>query len=236
MRLPLIILFLIAPVLTFAQSGTISGKVIDAESKTALPKASIFLTETSYGTSANDDGTFTLRGLKPGKYLLIVTMVGFEKFSQNISVGAGDVSVDISLKPQVTSLDEVSVQIPKDWARNHKMFVKRFIGNSEYGRKCKILNSEVLKFSYDKEKEELSAWSNGLIEVENRALGYMVKVLLTKSNYGANHGSWHYQIFFEELPGTPDEMKKWKANRARLFQEAGRYFLVSEKLPSDFRL
>ncbi|SDE40999.1 CarboxypepD_reg-like domain-containing protein [Mucilaginibacter pineti] len=235
MRLSLIILFLVAPLLTFAQSGTITGKVINAETQAALPKASVFLTETSYGTITNDGGTFTLNGLKPGRYLLIVTMVGFEKFSQEVSVGADAVPINISLKPHVTSLGEVSVRIPEDWERNYKMFVKKFVGTSACGRKCKILNSEVLNFSYNKKERELSASSDDLIEMENRALGYMVKILLTKSMFGDNHGSWNGQFFFEDLPGTPEDIKQWKANRIKLLQETGGHFVVSEKLPNDFR-
>lgn len=234
MRLSLIILLLTAPLLVCAQSGTVTGKITQAETNASLPKASVFLTETSYGTSANDDGDFTLTDVKPGRYLLVVTMVGFETFSQNITVGTNVTKINVSLKPRITALNEVSVRIPEDWARNYKMFFKRFVGTSSYARKCKILNSEVLNFTYDKKERAVSAWSDDFIELENRALGYMVKILLTKSTFAETHGSWHGRFFFEELSGTPDEIKKWKANRIKLSQDIRIPFVASEKLPSDF--
>ncbi len=66
------------------KSGTITGKVINAKTQAALSKASVLLRETSLGTITNKDGTFTLKSVKPGKYTLIVSMVGFEKFTKNI--------------------------------------------------------------------------------------------------------------------------------------------------------
>jgi hypothetical protein len=221
--------------LIFAQKGTITGKVINSETQAALAKATVFLTETSYGTSTNDDGTFSIKGLKPGTYLVVVTMLGFEEFVQSVTVDEDAISIKISLKPSVITLPEVNIQNPKDWARNYKLFVRRFIGTSKYGRSCKILNSEVLNFSYNKKEGLLSTTSNGFIKMENRALGYMVKILLTKSALAEKYGSWHAQFFYEELPGTPSEIKKWKANRIELLRNPGTSLFVSERLPSNFR-
>lgn len=234
MRFSFIILLLIVPLWVCAQTGTVTGTITQAETNAPLPKASVFLTETSYGTSANNDGNFTLTDVKPGKYLLVATMVGFETFSQNITVGTNVTKINISLKPRINALSEVSVRIPEDWARNYKMFFKRFVGTSSYARKCIIRNSEVLNFTYDKKEKAVSAWSDDFIELENRALGYMVRILLIKSTFAETHGSWHARFFFEELSGTPDEIKKWKANRIQLSQDIKIPFVASEKLPSNF--
>jgi hypothetical protein len=234
MRLSLIIISLLSPLLTFAQSGTITGKIFNAETQAPLARASVFVSGTTYGVITENDGTFSLKGLKPDKYLLIVTMIGFEKFSQTVSIGTNAAQVNISLKPYVTTLREVTVQNPKDWARNYKTLVKWLIGDSKYGRKCKILNSEVLSFIYNKKDKELSAWSDDFIKMENRALGYMVKILLTKSTFIENGASYNYQMFFEELPGTPREIKQWKANRIELSKDFRSHFPASEKLPSDY--
>lgn len=235
MRLPFVIISLLAPLLTFAQSGTITGKIVNAETHASLAKASVFVSGTTYGVVTNNDGTFTLKGLKPDKYLLIVTMIGFEKFSQTVSIGTNAAQINISLKPYVTILHEVTVQTPKDWARNYKTLVKWLIGNSKYGRRSKILNSEVLNFSYNKKDRELSAWSDDFIMMENRALGYMVRILLTKSTFIENAASYNYQMFFEELPGTSGEIKQWKANRIELLKDVRIHFPASEKLPTDFK-
>jgi hypothetical protein len=68
-----IVMFLWLPMLAVAQAGFISGKITAAGTKTPVARASVFLSNASYGTATADDGTFTLSGIKPGQYNLVVT-------------------------------------------------------------------------------------------------------------------------------------------------------------------
>lgn len=68
---------------SFAQS-TIKGK-ITSEGK-PLPQASVGLKNTTYTTTSNEDGSYTLQEVTPGDYEIVVSTNGFKSESKNIAV------------------------------------------------------------------------------------------------------------------------------------------------------
>ncbi|GAB3928140.1 carboxypeptidase-like regulatory domain-containing protein [Mucilaginibacter myungsuensis] len=238
MRFWILISFVLLPLFGLAQGGTITGKVTRMDTNGALAKASIFLSNSSYGTSTNDDGTFTLSGVKPGQYELIVTMVGLEDHSQTVLIGKEPIKLHIALMPKVTQLREVVISTPESWRKNYEMFVKEFLGVSENAKNCKILNPKVLNFSYRKAKETLEAWSDEFVEIENKALGYKVKFLLKSfacDNLN-NVISWEGKILFEEMPAKASQKKIWEAKRNDIYYGSSQHFfrsLQNVKLDED---
>jgi TonB-linked SusC/RagA family outer membrane protein len=90
-----------------AQDKTISGKVTDTESGDPLPGVSILVKGTSQGTSASATGDYTLSVASgDGPLVLIFSFIGYK--TQEIPVG-GQTILNVSLAPDVTSLDEVVV-------------------------------------------------------------------------------------------------------------------------------
>jgi hypothetical protein len=238
MRFYLVLLLLFAPLLLLAQGGTITGKVARLDSKTKLARASVFLSNSSYGTSTNDDGTFTLNNVKPGQYELVVSMVGFEDFNQTIMVGKEPITINAELMPKITQLHEVVISTPADWKKNYDMFVKAFLGESENARKCKILNPHTVNMVYHKARQSLEAWSNDFIEIENKALGYKVKFMLKSFNcdYADNIISWEGKVLYTELPGTAVQKKLWEAKRNDIYYGSAMHFfrsLQNAKLNED---
>ena len=74
----LFVLFMLSGT-TFAQTtGKIAGVVEDASSGEALAGANIFLENTSYGAAANLDGEFFIINIPPGKYTVVIQMVGYK--------------------------------------------------------------------------------------------------------------------------------------------------------------
>lgn len=238
MRFRLILLFFLSPLFVLAQGGTVTGKVARLDTHGALGSASIFLSNTSYGTSANSDGTFTLAGIKPGQYQLVVTMVGFEDFNQTIMVGKEPIKITAELMPRITQLHEVVISTPENWKRNYEMFVREFIGTSENAKKCKVLNPHAVSLIYRKSKETLEGWSDDFIEIENKALGYKVKILL-KSFACDNLNeviNWEAKLVFEELKGSTAQKKIWEAKRNDIYYGSSQHFfrsLQNAKLTED---
>jgi hypothetical protein len=64
--------------LLFAQSA-LKGTVLDETDK-PVPGASVFLNNTSVGTTANNDGNFELF-IPAGRFELIVSSVGFQTYN-----------------------------------------------------------------------------------------------------------------------------------------------------------
>jgi len=229
MRFCLALILLFSPFLLLAQGGTITGTVARMDNKTKLAKASVFLSNSSYGTSANEDGSFTLSNVKPGQYELVVSMVGFEDFNQTIMVGKDEIRIKAELLPKITQLHEVVITTPANWKKNYEMFVKAFLGESENAKKCKILNPHEVTMIYHKAKETLEAWSDDFIEIENRALGYKVKFMLKSFNndYINNIVSWEGKVLYTELPGNAAQKKIWEAKRNDIYYGSAMHFFRS---------
>ena len=99
---------LLIPAMLFAQSGSISGKVLD-EYKNPLPGATVTVLGTTHGAAADVNGAFTLKGLTPGKQTLVVKFIGYATQQQVVTVGAGATTVIFNLKADAKGLAEVVV-------------------------------------------------------------------------------------------------------------------------------
>jgi hypothetical protein len=90
-----------------AQEYTISGTLKDASNGETLFGASIYLKNTSYGTTTNEYGFFSLSAPK-GKYTLVISYIGFTEQQQEI-VLASNLNLNLELKENSTQLNEVVV-------------------------------------------------------------------------------------------------------------------------------
>jgi CarboxypepD_reg-like domain/TonB-dependent Receptor Plug Domain len=105
----LLFLFLISNTLS-AQTGKITGKIINESSGQILPNATIVLIEKSKTIVADQNGAFIISRLEPGTYSIKCSYTGFkEKIIDEIVVKNDDNTVvNVSLEPK-KSLDEVRV-------------------------------------------------------------------------------------------------------------------------------
>jgi outer membrane receptor for ferrienterochelin and colicins len=89
-------LALSAPGVVFAQSGAIRGVVLDADTRSPVPGASVLLRGTGLRGLSGDDGRFDISPLTPGSYALIVVHSSFREVSLEIDVTAGQ-AIDIEV-------------------------------------------------------------------------------------------------------------------------------------------
>ena len=83
-----LILFLLLTTSSFAQSGSISGHVIDKTTNAALPGANVILEGTSFGAATNLDGNYVIHSVPVGKYTLTVSYIGYNSTSVQVEVTA----------------------------------------------------------------------------------------------------------------------------------------------------
>jgi iron complex outermembrane receptor protein len=109
-------LFLATPPLVGAQStGTITGRVTNAETGRPLPGVNVIVEgsgngESPLGASTGPQGGFTMEGLDAGTYTLRARFVGFAPRSQEVSVPAGEtVRVQLALSARTVGLEAVEV-------------------------------------------------------------------------------------------------------------------------------
>src|SRR5689334_14125724 len=162
----------------------IKGVVLDAEKKVPVPAASVFLNNTSVGTTASVQGTFEL-SVPNGKFDLIVSSVGFETFNQTINTTEIADFITIKLKPKQNELENIIIEpYEKDgWEKWGKFFTEMFIGNSANAMDCKIKNTEVIHFRNSKKRNELTVTADEPLVIENKSLGYLVRYQLEGFSY-----------------------------------------------------
>ena len=224
----IILIWLSGPLLCFGQF-TLSGKIFSAGDGKPLVKATVFLSNASVGTTTLDDGTYRLANVRPGQYDFVVSTVGFETYHKNVLVN-GDLNLqDISLTPKVMMLDEVKIKSHDTWERDFQTFKRLFLGNSESAASCKIINPDVLNLDFDASTRVFKASSADFIEIENDALGYNIKYLLSELNYDAVSGMNYYEgtSTFKELDGSQAQKRKWKKNRLKAYLGSSMHFLRS---------
>ena len=102
MKIRLVLAMLLFTLFATAQSTSfsVSGKIINAETKLPLQAASVFAQNTTFGTATDASGQFTL-WLPKGGYDLVVTFTGFQTETRRISTNDEnnkDIIIELKLK------------------------------------------------------------------------------------------------------------------------------------------
>ena len=231
--LPLLfgICFLALPTMGLAQA-VITGRVFSRNDHSPVADASVFISNSSIGAVTAKDGTFRLTDVKPGKYELVVTNIGFETYAQTVTVTDKNADIsDVLLKPTTIALQAVVIKAENDLNRERYLntFKEEFIGTSMLAKDCKILNPEVLDFQYDEKESKLTASSIDFLIIENIALGYRLKYLLNEFSLDAkdpNKKNIFYKgpFLFQQLQGTPAQERRWERNRLEVYRNSPMHF------------
>lgn len=101
--------FAFGAVPSWAQTGQITGTVMDSTSGEPLPGVNVVVVGTQQGASTNAEGTYTIPNLDPGTYDLRATFIGYrERIVRDVSVSAGETTqVNFALMPGEIQLEEV---------------------------------------------------------------------------------------------------------------------------------
>ena len=94
-----------------AQTGTIQGKILDAQTDESLIGVSVLVEGTGTGAATDFDGNFVIGGLATGTYTLNISYVGYQPHTQQgVQVADGQTTtLEIRLKPEDLQLEEVEV-------------------------------------------------------------------------------------------------------------------------------
>lgn len=92
------------------EGNMIYGHVIEKHTENNIPYATILLVGTDKGTTSNELGMFEFRKLKPGKYTLRVSAVGYVTQEKTVEVNSSyTTQLHIMLEEQDYNIDEVVV-------------------------------------------------------------------------------------------------------------------------------
>ena len=119
----LLLMLLLRGLPVAAQQNTVSGRVVDSETKEALQKTTLQLykiggKDTTFVTGAFADarGNFTLSGVSTGNYLLKFSFLGYKTLSRSVTKGRQALNLGtVNMEPDAVQLNEavVTANIPK---------------------------------------------------------------------------------------------------------------------------
>ena len=104
-------------VLAIAQDAVVSGQVLD-QNNLPLPFVNVLLTDANdvtsvKGASTDEAGKFTITGLDFKAYILKASFLGYENFTNTITINSSRLKQIIVLKPSAENLDEVVLSAKK---------------------------------------------------------------------------------------------------------------------------
>lgn len=92
-----------------AQTGGVTGTVTNEEGE-PVPTANVLLIEINRGAATNLQGEYIIDDVQPGTYTLRVTFVGYQDFSQQVTIEAGQtLEKNITLQRGAVGLEELVV-------------------------------------------------------------------------------------------------------------------------------
>jgi hypothetical protein len=218
--------FIVLNYCTYAQFD-IKGIVYEDSTHKPIYAASVFLSNTSFGTITDSKGNFTLKILRQGTYTLVVSSVGYATSSRIISINNSNVFLSILLKQKINQLNDVVITDNRikevaedDWLKYGNFFLDNFLGTSKEARQCILKNRSVIKFIFSEKKNELTASANAPLIIENKALGYSIKYQLEDFTYRYNskYLSFTGYALFNEMDGNVRKQFYWQQQRKELYK------------------
>lgn len=99
--------------LSFAQTGKITGKVIDGATSEALPFVNVLIMGTTQGAATDIDGYYVIIGVGPGTYSVRSSAIGYNTVTtENVKVSIDlTTQIDFSLSPTTVELSEEIVVV-----------------------------------------------------------------------------------------------------------------------------
>ena len=226
----LLLLFTLFTCTAFAQLK-VEGIVLSSIDKKPVSNASVYINNTSTGTSTDESGNFSLT-VHSLTAELVVSHLSFEKQTLKIDGGQSGGKLTILLRPKTDMMEHVTVGVKnkETWKKWGKLFTACFTGELEFSKQCTILNPEAILFSYNKKKQVLIARAKKTLLVENRALGYIVHFDMDSFSYSfpdsriLRSGS----SFFEPIAAKDSaELAMYASNRIYAYKGSKMHFMRS---------
>ncbi len=213
--------------ITYGQTATLAGKVVEEATGDPLPFANVFINNTTIGTTTAPDGTFELRNIPLGSVSLVVSYIGYKSVTYSFDLEENVVLTNaIALEFSDEELDELEVATTRDrrWERRFQRFQKVFLGTSAFAAQCSIVNPWVLEFSEERGKDGFTAISQVPLEINNYALGYRIFYHLRFFNAASNTFFFTGSARFVEMEADSSAQKAtWVKNRMEAYQGSARH-------------
>lgn len=194
-----LLIFLFAGFTDINAQTNITGIVKDAGSLIPLKGINVIIPETSQGAVTDNDGRFSIAGVKEGNYTLKASMTGYQTERRKITINAGDnLPVIFNLEAQTYEIDSVTITVQRQ-IRN--LLKAPYTEPSSLSPAITIIKSEdIRRQGAITVIEALNHVPGGLTETRGRQVKQFFSVRGQKYPYPdyAVNGVWQQE--FQELP------------------------------------
>lgn len=188
-----------------------------------MPGANVFLASTTYGTATDRQGDFRITQVRPGSYMLVVSMIGYASYREpiQISESGGIDNLNVRMERSLYEIEGIEVTAERDrtWQRHFERFKELFLGESERAEGTVLLNFEVLEFEEDA-AGRLTATASSPLELQNNVLGYTITYVLHEFSLDPHSGILRYQgepLFTPISPRSEVEREVWQTQRKEAY-------------------
>ena len=102
---------LLLAIQTLYAQNELKGKVIDKSTNTPVVFANIYFPQLEKGTTTDENGDFSIKSIPSGTHKMIVSIIGYETLSQNITFPTSE-TLSIQLNPSAIEMEEIIVSTP----------------------------------------------------------------------------------------------------------------------------
>ncbi|UZD23750.1 carboxypeptidase-like regulatory domain-containing protein [Algoriphagus halophytocola] len=194
------------------------GSIVDFENQEPVPYATVFLTNTTFGVSADENGSFSI-SIPDGNYEVIVRMLGYSHLTYKIQTdNLPAQGFKFMLDREEEELETVEVETERDpaWYRNLELFKSYFLGTSKNGKNCIIENDKVLRIDDQSEPGLLQVNATEPLKIHNPLLGYYIDYSLVDFKFKRSQGYVFYGGYSLFIPdSTLSKRKLRKAKKQR---------------------
>jgi hypothetical protein len=222
---------------------SLRGTVTDATNRSNLESVSLFIENTTYGTNTLSNGSYRLECPNVPEARLVVACIGYESKVFAVDKIPSDKEFNITLKAKAYDLEAVAV-VAKDLnrAQSLRVFEHALFEDSKLGKKCTILNPEVIHFKRSTDADgnltNLSATASEPIRIENKLLAYEIKLNLSEFEVNNQAVRYTYMPFFIDQIASKSvsAQKNIRTERLRAYLGSRMHFfrsLYENKLPQN---
>jgi hypothetical protein len=223
---------------SFSQQFYIKGRVTDIETQLPLKGASVYINNTTKGSVTNDNGDFELGPLQPGRYEIVASFVGYDPLLYSAEIKSSNLRISFKVEKKEEVLREVLVLTSELRKHYLDIFKKYVIGQTIAADRCQIKNIEEVQFASGETKDEIVAYTEKALVIENPELGYTIHFDLIEFYYDkATNGAYFFGYTrFVDWGKDEKTKKKWIRKRREAYDGSTVHFfrsLVNKQLAKE---
>ena len=190
MRRLLFAVLSIIPACLYGQN-TITGLVVDSETREPLPFATVYINGTTKGTTTDNDGRFELKNVS-FPTTVVFSFVGYKPQAHNLDRVPNKMTISLEAN---NDLPEVVIS-GKAKRRDLNYFKRMFLGDDYWGRNAVIKNEQVIMIDNSESTKPVFVTTDTHQVVEDSDGGRVTKADEVKSFFNA----WAYEPIVIDMP------------------------------------